>query len=74
MLDKVRRTQGPFESDEDLLLALFFMPDVLRGLRDEGPMKLEDPLRFGPLVEVVREAAKRDGVKRLFLSVPVDAR
>jgi oxaloacetate decarboxylase alpha subunit len=70
MVERIR-AEGTYASDEDVLLAAFFMPDVLQGLRDAGPMRLEDPLRFGPLVEVVREAAKRGGTRRLHIAVPV---
>jgi oxaloacetate decarboxylase alpha subunit len=56
VVDRLRRELGPI-SDEDLMLAIFFMPDVLRDLRAAGPMQVDDPLRDSPLVEVVRQAA-----------------
>lgn len=56
-LDRVRREQGPFESDEDMLLAIFFMPAILDDLRAAGPVRLDDPLRPSAIVELVRQAA-----------------
>jgi hypothetical protein len=54
-------------TDEDVLLSIFFMPAVLDAMRSAGPMKLEDPLRFGPVVDVVRQAAAGGTVRTLSL-------
>jgi pyruvate/oxaloacetate carboxyltransferase len=69
VLDRVRREQGPFRSDEDLLLAVLFMPDILKQLADAGPMPLTHPLGFNSLVGVVRQAAA-GGIRRLSLVAP----
>jgi oxaloacetate decarboxylase (Na+ extruding) subunit alpha len=67
VLDRIRREQGPFDSDEDLLLAVLFMPDIVRQMRIAGDMPLDHPLAFSPVVEVVRQAALQGKVKRLSL-------
>ena len=56
MLDRIRAEHGPFDSDEDLLLATFFMPELLEQLRAAGPMPLEDPVG-NSIVEIVRQTA-----------------
>lgn len=66
LVERMRRELGPFESDDDLLLAAFFMPEVLRELHAAGPIRLEEPSRYPPLVEIVREAA-RLGVREFSL-------
>jgi pyruvate/oxaloacetate carboxyltransferase len=56
-VEPVRREQGPFESDEDLLLAILFMPHFLERLRATGPINTSHPLRYSPIVDIVRQAA-----------------
>jgi oxaloacetate decarboxylase alpha subunit len=70
VLDRLRAEEGPFDSDEDLLLSIFFMPDILRELREAGPMPTVDPLRFGSIVELVKQAAASRTVKSFSLSQP----
>ena len=67
-VDRLRDQRGRGTTDEDLLLAAFFMPAVLEELRAAGPMRLGDPLRASPVVEVVRQAAAGGGVRRLTLT------
>ena len=69
ILDRVRSENGPFDSDEDLLLAVLFMPEILRQLADAGPMSLAHPLQFSSLVEVVRQAAA-GGIRHLSVVTP----
>jgi len=57
-VDQVRADLGPGATDEDVLLAILFMPSVLDQLRAAGPMRLTDAAGFSPLVEVVRRAAE----------------
>jgi oxaloacetate decarboxylase alpha subunit len=66
-LERVRAELGASVTDEDVLLSIFFMPAVLDAMRSAGPMKLEDPLRFGPVVDVVRQAAAGGTVRTLSL-------
>lgn len=68
IIDRVRKEQGPFRSDEDLLLAILFMPEFIKGLDEAGPMPLGDPLAANPLVAVVREAAESRKVRRVRIS------
>lgn len=68
VVDRIRKEQGPFESDEDLLLAAFFMPDLIRELRESGPIQMQEPQQPTSVVRIVQEAAKRPGVTRLALS------
>jgi hypothetical protein len=69
-VEVVRKEQGPFRSDEDLLLAILFMPKFLRELKAAGPTRTIHPLSFSPIVDIVREAASRPGIRRLDLLVP----
>jgi hypothetical protein len=55
---------GPTAADEDVLLAILWMPTVVEGLRTAGPISTADPMRFSPLVDIVAEAA-RGGVRSL---------
>jgi oxaloacetate decarboxylase (Na+ extruding) subunit alpha len=57
-VERVRSELGPGASDEDVLLAILFMPAVLEGLKAAGPMPLENPLGVSPLVDVVKRAAE----------------
>lgn len=70
VLDRVRKEQGPFASDEELLLAVLFMPELIKGLRDAGAISLEHPLGSSPVVAIVKEAAKARRVRRLELRHP----
>ena len=63
-VDRFRREHGPFESDEELLLAYFFMPAQLREMADAGPISEVDAAAGNSLVELVREAARRKDVTR----------
>jgi oxaloacetate decarboxylase alpha subunit len=69
-LERVRAEQGPFDSDEDLLLAIFFMPKLLEDLASAGPIKRENPVAGHPLVEVIRRAAASRSIRSLSLSQP----
>jgi oxaloacetate decarboxylase alpha subunit len=67
VIDRLRADEGPFDSDEELLLSIFFMPDIMAQLRDAGPMPTDDPLRFSPIVEIVRQAAASRTVRSFSL-------
>ncbi|MBI4293416.1 MAG: pyruvate carboxylase subunit B [Betaproteobacteria bacterium] len=66
-LERFRRERGPFASDDDLLLAYFFMPDQLRRLRAAGPIRVADELRSSALVELVRDVAGNEKVSSFHL-------
>lgn len=59
-LPRVRRERGPFDSDDDLLLAAFYGEDQLRPLRDAGPIRREYRILDTPLLELIKELVKRD--------------
>jgi len=70
LLADFRREHGPFRSDDDLLLALFYGPDQLAALAREkstpaGPQALRSPLRV-----LVEELARSPGLR----SVELEAR
>ena len=69
-LERVRAEQGSLVSDEDLLLSIFFMPELLDQLRAAGPMPLEDPLASNAIVELVRQVAKGGEVRSFGLIRP----
>lgn len=68
-VSRFRRENGPFASDEDLLLGYLFMPEHIRALRAAGPMSLEDVVSTGPLADLVREVAKRKDVIHFHLAM-----
>ncbi|MBI2961803.1 MAG: pyruvate carboxylase subunit B [Betaproteobacteria bacterium] len=68
-LERFRRENGPFASDEEMLLEYLFMPEHIRALRAAGPMPLADAVSAGPLADLVREVAKRKDVKHFHLAM-----
>ena len=66
-LERFRREQGPVASDDDLLLAYFFMPDQLRRLQAAGPIRITEEARPGGLARLVRDVARNRSVTRLHL-------
>jgi oxaloacetate decarboxylase alpha subunit len=69
-LDRFRRENGPFASDEEMLLQYLFMPEHIQALRAAGPMQLEDTtVAARSVVDLVREAAKRKDVKQFHLTM-----
>ncbi|MBI2318019.1 MAG: pyruvate carboxylase subunit B [Betaproteobacteria bacterium] len=68
-IERFRRENGPFASDEEMLLEYLFMPDHLKALREAGPMKLEGAVSSGPLADLVREVAMRKDVKHFHLAM-----
>jgi oxaloacetate decarboxylase alpha subunit len=60
-LARVRRERGPFDSDDDLLIAVFYTPEHCRALIDARPIPTEYPVAGTPLLTLVKElAARRD--------------
>jgi oxaloacetate decarboxylase alpha subunit len=62
-VDRVRAELGPGATDEDVLLAILWMPNLIDGLRAAGPIRTTNPMQFSPIVDVVKEAAR--GVRAL---------
>jgi len=67
-LERVRADLGSSVSDEDVLLSIFFMPAVVDALRSAGPMPLDDPLRFSPIVEILRKASSSGKIRSFSLT------
>lgn len=65
MVERVRRQQGPFHSDEELLLAILFMPELLTKLKraeaERGGMM---PAAPSSVLDLVRVASRSKDVKR----------
>jgi len=61
-LERVRRERGPFESDEDLLLAVFYAAPEYNALKAAGPIPTDYPLAATPLKTLLSELAARPGV------------
>ena len=58
-LDRVRRERGPFKSDDDLLLAVFYDEQLYAALKAAGPIPTAYPLHDQPLVTLVKALAAR---------------
>jgi oxaloacetate decarboxylase alpha subunit len=65
LVEKVRREQGPFQSDEELLLAIFFMPETLEQMRRTATEQRSLPSlgAAGSIVDLVREVARSPRVR-----------
>jgi oxaloacetate decarboxylase alpha subunit len=61
-LERVRRDRGPFASDDDLLLAVFYNPEQSADLVAARPIVTEYPVARTPLVTLVKELALRRDV------------
>jgi len=62
-LERLRKTRGPFESDDDLLLAAFYDGTQYGALKDAGPIVTEYPMMETPLVTLIKGLAERPTVK-----------
>lgn len=61
-LDRLRRTRGPFASDDDLLLAAFYQDTEYKALKAAGPIKTDYPLASTPLATLVKEITSRPDI------------
>ena len=66
-LDRIRKTRGPFRSDDELLLAAFYDDANFRALKEAGPINVEYPILETPLLTLVKELTKRPSVKSFTL-------
>jgi len=71
-LDRLRRTRGPFASDDDLLLAAFYNDTQYGALKEAGPIATDYPLMETPLLTLLREVADRPAIKSFHLSRTAD--
>ena len=66
-VERARREQGPFASDEDLLLAVFYTPDQYTALLQSRLIRTDYPVALTPLVTLVKELAARPTVRSVWL-------
>jgi oxaloacetate decarboxylase alpha subunit len=69
-LPRVRGERGPFASDDDLLLAVFYDPPQYASLVAARPIRTEYPVGRTPLVTLLRELAARPTVSSVRLTKP----
>ncbi len=62
-LERLRKSRGPFESDDDLLLAAFYDETQYGALKDAGPIATDYPLMETPLVTLIKGLAERPTIK-----------
>ncbi len=66
-LERLRKTRGPFKSDDDLLLAAFYDDTQYRALKDAGAIKTEYPLLETPLLTLVKELSLRPSIRKFHM-------
>jgi pyruvate/oxaloacetate carboxyltransferase len=67
IVEAFRREQGPFASDEELLLHLFYGREHVEGMQREKSTFIRRPSAEQPLVVLMRELARQPGLKNLKL-------
>ena len=68
-LARIRSARGPFASDDDLLLAVFYDDAQYKLLKDAAPIRTGYPLMETPLLTLVKELAERPTIKSFRLSM-----
>ena len=66
-LARIRKSRGPFKSDDDLLLAAFYDDTQYKALKDAGSINSDYPLMATPLLTLVKELAARDDIRSFAL-------
>ena len=61
-LERVRRERGPFDSDDDLLLAVFYSEEQYSGLKAAGSIERAYAVERNPLLTLLRELAARNDI------------
>lgn len=69
-IERLRASRGPFDSDDDLLLAAFYADPEYRALKTAGPIDTAYPLGPTPLVTLVREIAARPSIRSFQIRLP----
>lgn len=70
-LKRIRKERGPFESDDDLLLAAFYDDEQYSALKAAGPIRTDYPIMETPLITLVKELSERPAIKSFhFTSKP----
>ncbi len=67
-LKRLRKARGPFESDDDLLLAAFYDDTQYGALKDAGPIQTEFSLKGTPLLTLIKELCARPSIKSFRIS------
>jgi oxaloacetate decarboxylase alpha subunit len=69
-LDRVRRERGPFDSDDDLLLATFYNREQYDALKAAGPIQRAYAVERTPLLTLLRELSSRSDIASFRLVRP----
>ena len=69
-LPRIRKTRGPFASDDDLLLAAYYARDEYNALKAAGPINTEYPLASTPLATLLKEVAQRRDIRSFHFLTP----
>lgn len=67
-LDRLRNSRGPFDSDDDLLLAAFYDDKQYRALKEAGSIDTEYPIMDTPLLTLMKELSQRKGIRSFHFS------
>jgi oxaloacetate decarboxylase alpha subunit len=67
-LDRIRKSRGPFASDDDLLLAAFYDETQFGALKDAGPIDTDYPILHTPLLTLIKGLAERPAIKSFHIS------
>lgn len=62
-LERLRKSRGPFASDDDLILAAFYDDTQYDALKKAGPIATDYRLMETPLLTLVKELAERPSIK-----------
>ncbi|HIA77985.1 MAG TPA: pyruvate carboxylase subunit B [Gammaproteobacteria bacterium] len=62
-IPQLLKKRGPFECDEDLLLAAFYDDAMTNTLKETGPINTDYPIMSTPLKTLVKEVASRSSVR-----------
>jgi oxaloacetate decarboxylase alpha subunit len=62
-IKRLRRERGPFDSDDDLLLAAFYSDSEFKALKAAGPIKTDYPLASTPMLTLVKEITSRPDIR-----------
>lgn len=70
IVERIRRKDGPFDSDDDLLLRAFYSPEQVRTLANAGPISVDYPVMETPLLTLLKELSIRGGIRSISCSKP----
>jgi oxaloacetate decarboxylase alpha subunit len=67
-LGRIRKSRGPFASDDDLLLAAFYDDTQYDALKEAGAIGTDYPIMRTPLLTLVKEPAERPAIKSFHIN------